>query len=97
MSFEDSELTYRSPIIMKTETPASSVDEQEFSTLLVVRNQLAEDIGRLDGIHAFKLTGTQEERDAYMAGAKIAYDILAPIYDTLDSTISAINNKYRRM
>lgn len=100
------DLPYRSSApahVLPTTQQPSSVDEGEFSTLKVVRDTLAEGVeGLYKDFNAFDLLKTGKKTEAaydlivQIESKKIAYDILAPLLETVVSTMESINAKYRQ-
>lgn len=89
--------------VLPTMQKPSSVDEGEFSTLLSVRNQLAEGVeGLYKDFNAFDLLkADSKQKAAYdlivqIEAKKAAYDILAPLLESVTSSIESINAKYRQ-
>lgn len=74
----------------------SSVDENEFSTLQTVRKLFAESIGQLNSFNAFDLTESEMKIKQQIKAHELAYDILAPLLETIDNTIMQINSKYKK-
>ena len=96
------EIPYRTPF--QPFTPAESVsstDENEYSTLLQVRNDFAEAIAELSSFTAFDIdkSKTPTERAKILLHDvevnQAAYAILYPLFETLNSTVNSINQKYR--
>lgn len=92
----DDELPYRTPF--QYTTPAASVsstDEHEFSTLLQQRNEFAAAIAQLDHWSAFDLEGTEMTIKQQIKAHELAFGILSPIFEALNSAVNDINEKYR--
>lgn len=90
------QIPYRTPF--QTFTPAASVsstDENNFDTLTHVRKDLAAAIEKLDHFHAFDLEGTEMNIKAQIKAHQLAYEILMPALDAIDSTIESVNQKYK--
>jgi hypothetical protein len=73
----------------------STVDESEFSTLQTVRGLLADGIAQLNGFNAFDLVESELKIKQQIKAHQLAYDILAPLLETIDNTITQINSKHR--
>lgn len=92
---EEPEIPYRTRLKDFTPTsPVSSTDENEYSTLLKVRNDLAADLAQLDNWSAFDLTESELSIKQQIKAHQLAYDILSPIFDALNNTVNEINIKY---
>jgi hypothetical protein len=92
----DQDIPYRTPF--QTSTPAASVsstDENEYSTLLKQRTDFAEALAELRQFDAFDLTGTELQVKQQIVAHRIAFDILSPIFESLNSAVNDINAKYR--
>jgi len=105
MALED-ELPYRGSGIAQTfavpKDTASSDDERDLSTLKVVKKLLAESIDSLGkDFNAFELLKNKSNKVALeslyreIQGRQIAYDILVPLFETIDKTIEQVDKKYR--
>lgn len=101
---EQDDLPYRSPITTAQTKPEFTKDEANYDTLVMVRSIFEEAItGLYKEFNAFDVLsdGTDTEKlDKMMrqiAGNQIAFDILVPLKDRLDSAIlSADQNHLRR-
>lgn len=96
------EIPYRTPF--QTFSPAvsaSSTDENEYSTLLQVRNDFGEAITALSSFTTFDIDKSKpptERAKILLHDVEVnqaAYAILYPLFDTLNSTVNSINQKYR--
>lgn len=105
MSNSSDDLPYRSftPLTIMPKADSTATDEQQFSTLLEARENLAKDIEALyKDFNAFDLSKAENEHEAVAAllyqirGKQTAYDILVPVLDAMDSTIMLINDKWKR-
>ena len=98
----DNDIPYRTPF--QNSTPAASVsstDENEFSTLVKVRADFAEQLALLQSSNAFDVATDKLPADRakiilhqYDVNKKV-YEILMPLYEDLNSTVNDINLKYR--
>lgn len=100
------DLPYRNNAVAHTFLPqaaeVSSADEREFSTLKQVHSFLNNSLENLyRDFNAFHVDESLPLDEALKVlqrridGKKEAYDILAPIVETINSTIEHINQKYR--
>lgn len=104
MSNSSDEAPYRSftPLTIIPKATSSADDENQFSTLVLARDELATSIeGLYKDFNAFSvlkdtdITIARDNLLRQIEAKQIAYDILVPILDTLDSTILAINEKWK--
>jgi hypothetical protein len=92
----DQDIPYRTPF--QTSTPAASVsstDEHEYSTLLKQRNDFVEALAQLNHWDAFDLKESELGIKEQIKAHRLAYDILSPIFESLNSAVNDINAKYR--
>lgn len=97
------EIPYRSPVSqLPTTDKASSVDEGNYDTLRAVRQELAQAIDALaTDFNAFTIIKDQkpEDRAAILLHEvevrQAAYDILMPVFEAVNSTMEAVDVKYR--
>lgn len=105
MTFGD-DLPYRNNAIAYTHMPqpqpTSSEDERTFSTLKEVRRLLAESVeGLYKDFNAFQVDKNLPRKEALQVlqrqidGKQEAYDILAPLLESVDSVLDQINLKYK--
>ena len=79
----------------KAEPSATDVDNSD--TLRVVRSVLAQGLADIDKWHAFDLTGREGlTMKQQVEARKLAYQILVPLLDAVDSAMEQVNRKYRR-
>ena len=105
MSLGESDLPYRSRVastIIPTASP-SATDERELSTLQIVRADLSQAIAALNkDFNAFtigkdKLPAERAQLLLHEVEVRQAvYDIIAPLIDMIDGTVSEINEKYKK-
>lgn len=98
------ELVYRSPafrVPVEKDVP-STEDERNYSTLKRVRELLAESIDELHrDFNAFNVLSAGSKKDATekllidITARQIAYTILQPLLETIESSIQQIDNRYR--
>lgn len=84
---------------MPTQTSSqevSSTDINDFSTLAAVRNDLADSINGLDKWHAFDLKADEMTVKQQIKAHQLAYDILSPLLETIDSTLLGINQRFKQ-
>lgn len=104
MAFGDEEIGYRtSGVAWKPPAPTVTQDEEDVSTLRVVRANLAESIeGLYKDFNAFELlkgatTARKKEELLYQIAIKQGvYEILAPLFDQVDSSIKSTTAKYKQ-
>jgi hypothetical protein len=95
------EIPYRTPFNTSPAASVSSTDEHDFSTLLQVRNDFAAEIAKLHDFNAFEfgkdmLPADRAKKLLHEVEVNQAvYAILAPFFETLDSTIQDINSRYK--
>jgi len=96
------EIPYRSPAHVAPGSPASSQDENDYSTLKEVKKILDES---LEGLHkdfnAFTLLKGEDiekvKNDLFnqVSARQVAYDLLVPIQSLVDSAIESVKEKRR--
>ena len=99
----DNELPYRSPVTAAAPAPQYSSDEADYNTLKNVRVLFADTINNLSkDFNAFDVLseGTNQAKIETMmrniAGKQIAYDILAPLLERLDSALMRADNNAKQ-
>jgi hypothetical protein len=65
------------------------------ATPSTVRGLLADGIAQLNGFNAFDLVESELKIKQQIKAHQLAYDILAPLLETIDNTITQINSKHR--
>jgi hypothetical protein len=95
---EPDELLYgkQPEIQLPREAAPSNVDTDNFDTLRAVRDELTTALAELDGWHAFDLA----ERDGLtikqqIKAHQLAYAMMAPLLDSINSALDQVNRKYR--
>lgn len=101
---EQDDLPYRSPVTAAS-APAStsSVNEENYNTLKIVRALLEESMaGLYKDFNAFSIL-SQEDTDKAAANLlrqieakQIAFDILSPVLDAVDNAVQAVDSKYKQ-
>ena len=96
--FTDEDIPYRSAIRDQPETTSqvSSVDERNFDTLKTVRRLLSGAVDGLDKWHAFDLEDKEMNLKNQIKARQLAYDILTPLVEAIDSALLAVDDKYRQ-
>jgi L-lysine 2,3-aminomutase len=96
------EIPYRTPFTQFTPAASvSSTDENEFSTLRQTRDEFAEALSSLYTFNAFEVDKSKtptERAKVLLHEVEInqgVYAILMPLFESLDSTVNGINQKYR--
>jgi hypothetical protein len=98
----DNDIPYRTPF--QTFSPAESVsstDENEFSTLVKVTQDFADELQKLHDFDAFKIAKDKLPADRAklllyeVEVNKKVFDILMPLFEMLNGTVNDINAKYR--
>lgn len=93
---------YRTPAIeQQATTPANSKDAENYNTLRLLQKDLSERVAALGkDFNAFNVLGegtTEEKKDNMMlqiAGMQIAYDILVPALDAVNSAVALVDNQF---
>lgn len=100
MPMGDENTPYRARFPGLSVTPdenTNSQDQQEFSTLEAVYLDAKAELDKIDAWHAFeldeKLAGLTIKQQ--ILAHKIAYDILAPLVETMRDALATVNEKYR--
>lgn len=89
---EDDGFDYRSPVSVGPSTVQSPQDEQDFSTLVIIRAELDQAIlGLYTDFNALTIAD-KEKLHAQVAGRQVAYDILTPLRDRINSIVDGIKN-----
>lgn len=99
----DEELPYRSAVPISTGPAKDSIeDEQHHSTLLVVFKMLDEAVeGLYKEFNAFTIRGgdghliSPQQILTEIDGNQKAYDIVAPLRDTVRDAIAKVDNRYK--
>ena len=99
----DEDIPYRTAIEYSPAQQVSSADEREFSTLQEVRKilgagitDLYKDFNAFETFKGVSPTVARADLLRQIEGRQIAYEILVPLLDMMDSTMLAINEKYKR-
>lgn len=98
---EQDTLTYRTPATAAPAVAQTSADQDNYDTLRMIGGIFADAInGLYKEFNAFDILsdGTDEEkRDKLMrqiAGNQIAYDILAPLLERINSAVQTVNDRF---
>lgn len=96
------DIGYRSQITARRKPEPASQNEQEFSTLKVVRTALADGVDSLSkDFNAFTILTDKDQETAaknllmQVAAKQIAYDILNPLLTAVDEAMRLVNDKYK--
>lgn len=93
---EDENIPYRSPVTLPPRDAATDNDDQDFSTLLEVQKVFHEAVNALyKDFNAFDLSKNVPKLEVQIAAKQIAFDILNPLKDTIDSAIQKVEQKRR--
>lgn len=99
---EQDDLPYRSPVTARQVPTPTSVDEQDFSTLKIVRGILSEAVnGLYKDFNAFDILKDQTPETAarnllrQVEAKQIAYDTLSPLLDAVDTAMKNVDNNYK--
>lgn len=99
----DNSLPYRTPVTLTSPTVPYTQDEQHYNTLRMVQSIFAEAIeGLYKEFNAFDVLGdgaNEAVRDKMMrqvAGNQIAYDILSPLKERLDSALATVDDNFKQ-
>lgn len=92
----DEEIPYRSNVPESIiASDATTTDEDQYGTLKQVYVALKASIGDLDKWHAFDLELKELTLKQQIVAHKLAFDILAPLLDTVESALATVDDKYR--
>lgn len=90
---KDEEIPFLSPATAPVQDPVAENDEEEYSTLVKVKEILDEGIINLSkDFNAFDLAKDAITLETQIAGRQVAYNILIPIQNMVDSAIIAVKN-----
>lgn len=79
-----------------TEDTGFTKDEEEQSTLRRVHAEFDAGMKALDNFHVFDLTESEMKIKQQIKGHKIAYDLVAPLFDSLTQALATIDENYKR-
>lgn len=91
----DEEVPYRTPVSIGTAQPASTQDENDFSTLRYIQTEINKEMQRLSDVDAFDLKEGELSIKEQMAANKKAREILEPIQTLINGTINDIQLKQK--
>ena len=74
----------------------SNADSDEYSTLIVVRDELRSSMDGIDKWHAFDTVGDALTIKQQIVAHQLAYNIVAPLLDAIQSAIDGVDRKYNR-
>jgi len=90
---KDEEIPFLSPATAPVQDPVAENDEEEYSTVVKVKEILDEGIINLSkDFNAFDLAKDAITLETQVAGRQVAYNILIPIQNMVDSAIIAVKN-----
>lgn len=92
---DNEEIPYRTSVTVGPDRPASTRDENEYSTLIEVNKMLIQAIQDLyKDFNAFDWSEQVANLKAEVAGRQIAYDILMPLQQQVQSAIQDVASNY---
>lgn len=96
----DEEPPYRNGIqlpLAAKQVSTTVADEQNFDSLKIARQTLADALEGLDKWHAFDSTETELKLKQQIKAHQMAYNIIAPVFEMLNQAVMTIDDKYKNI
>lgn len=93
---DDEAIPYRAPVFhAPREEKTVTDDEQDYDTLRSIHRVLKEGLENIDKWHAFDSTESELKMKQQVVAHRMAYGLIAPLFESVDAAIKVVDDKYR--